>query len=55
MLLTCFACSQQVVASCLDTLHPVLLSNFSSQADLATCLKASACVPEIAGGPISHR
>lgn len=45
----------QVVASCLDSLGPVLLSGFDSQEDLAACLRASACVPEIAGGPVEHR
>ncbi|KAK9839773.1 hypothetical protein WJX81_000473 [Elliptochloris bilobata] len=45
----------KVVASCLDTLHPVILENFASAADLFTCLRASANVPEVAGGPVEHR
>lgn len=45
----------QVVASSLDTLDSVLLSNFRSKDDLVACLKASAAVPEVAGGPIEHR
>jgi predicted patatin/cPLA2 family phospholipase len=45
----------KVVASSLDTLSPVLLEGFNSQEDLVTCLRASACVPEIAGGPVAHR
>lgn len=44
-----------MVASSLDALSPVLLSGFNDRADLAASLKASACVPEIAGGPILHR
>lgn len=46
----------KVVASCLDSLAPVILQDFASPADLAACLKASAMVPEIAGGgPLLHR
>ncbi|PSC75485.1 Patatin Phospholipase A2-related [Micractinium conductrix] len=45
----------KVVASSLDTLDAVLLSDFTDPADLAECLKASATVPEIAGGPRLHR
>jgi hypothetical protein len=41
----------QVVASSLDTLDAVVLDRFSDKADLAACLKASANVPQIAGGP----
>jgi predicted patatin/cPLA2 family phospholipase len=45
----------KVVASCLDTLQPVILEDFSSVADLEACLRASANVPEVAGRPIVHR
>ena len=45
----------QVVASCLDTLQPVILENFKSEADLKDCLRASATVPVVAGEPIKHR
>ena len=45
----------QVVASSLDTLDSVLLSGFHSREDLVACLKASANVPELAGGPLEHR
>ncbi len=45
----------QVVASCLDTLRPVVLEDFYDRADLATCLKASANIPVIAGAPMLHR
>ena len=45
----------QVVASSLDTLDSILLSNFRSKDDLVSCLKASAAVPEVAGGPVEHR
>jgi predicted patatin/cPLA2 family phospholipase len=45
----------KVVASCLDSLRPVLLEGFTSPADLAACLRASACVPEVAGGYVAHR
>lgn len=37
----------KVVASCLDTLQPVILERFRSAADLSTCLRASANVPEV--------
>ena len=33
----------------------MLLHSFTDRADLAECLKASATVPEIAGGPRLHR
>ena len=36
----------KVVASCLDTLQPVILERFASAADLSACLRASANVPE---------
>ena len=36
----------KVVASCLDTLQPIILEEFKSAADLSTCLRASANVPE---------
>jgi hypothetical protein len=41
----------KVVASCLDSLQPVLLSNFSDRAELAEALKATAAVPQLAGPP----
>ncbi len=44
-----------MVASSLDSLQPVILDNFACKNDLATCLKASANVPEIAGVPVEHR
>ncbi|KAG2488924.1 hypothetical protein HYH03_012546 [Edaphochlamys debaryana] len=40
----------QVVASCLGSLRPVLLSDFHDRHELAAALKASAAIPEIAGG-----
>lgn len=45
----------KVVASCLDTLQPVILEDFTSPQDLETCLRGSANVPEVAGRPIAHR
>lgn len=48
-------CVPQVVASCLDTLQPIILDNFSSREDLQQCLRASAQVPAVAGDPIDHR
>ncbi|KAK9825984.1 hypothetical protein WJX74_003239 [Apatococcus lobatus] len=45
----------KVVASCLDTLQPVTLSDFTGKADLKRCLQCSANVPNIAGSPIQHR
>lgn len=45
----------KVVASSLDTLSPVLLEEFESKRDLVECLRASANVPRVAGGPVSHR
>ncbi len=45
----------QVIASCLDTLQPVILTDFTSKADLKRCLQCSANVPNIAGSPIQHR
>jgi predicted patatin/cPLA2 family phospholipase len=41
----------KVVASSLTTLNSEILTNFSDRRDLAECLKASANVPEIVGGP----
>ena len=35
----------QVVASCLDTLQPIILEDFESPEDLQMCLRASAQVP----------
>ena len=37
----------KVVASCLDTLQPVILEDFTGAQDLETCLRASANVPEV--------
>jgi len=45
----------QVVASCLDTLQPVILEDFDGPEDLKECLRASAAVPVVAGDPITHR
>ncbi|KAG7671719.1 hypothetical protein Ndes2526B_g07387 [Nannochloris sp. 'desiccata'] len=45
----------KVVASSLDALGPVLLSDFKDKDDLVTALRASATVPEVAGGPVLHR
>ena len=45
----------KVVASCVDSLAPVVLDAFTDAADLAACLRASAQVPEVAGGPVHHR
>jgi predicted acylesterase/phospholipase RssA len=45
----------KVVASCLDTLQPVILECFDSPQDLKQCLRASAAVPVVAGDPITHR
>lgn len=45
----------KVVASSLDTLSPILLQDFEDKADLVECLRASANVPEVAGGPVKHR
>ncbi|GLI62422.1 hypothetical protein VaNZ11_005044, partial [Volvox africanus] len=41
----------KVVASCLDSLQPVILSDFADRSELAEALKATAAVPEIAGPP----
>ena len=45
----------KVVASSLDSLSPVLLENFESKYDLIQSLRASACVPKVAGNPVHHR
>ena len=45
----------KVVASSLDTLRPELLHSFSDKEDLRNSLRASATVPEVAGGPVEHR
>ena len=45
----------QIVASCLDSLQPVLLDNFADENDLRECLRASAAVPVVAGPPVNHR
>lgn len=42
-----------VVASSLTSLRSELLAGFGSSAELVEALKASACVPEIVGGPRS--
>lgn len=47
--------ASQVVASCLDSLEPILLEDFEDKEDLVACLKASANVPRIAGDPVEHR
>ncbi|KAG2437370.1 hypothetical protein HXX76_006025 [Chlamydomonas incerta] len=41
----------KVVASCLDSLQPVIISDFADRAELAEALKATAAVPQIAGPP----
>ena len=45
----------KVVASCLDTLQPVILENFTSAQDLETCLRASANVPEVSPEPLGAK
>lgn len=45
----------KVVASSLTTLRSEVLTGFRDRSDLVECLKASANVPEIVGGPRSHR
>ena len=45
----------KVVASSLDSLSPVLLENFEDKEDLIQSLRASACVPKVAGNPVVHR
>lgn len=45
----------KVVASSLTTLRSEVLDSFADRQDLVECLKASANVPEIVGGPRSHR
>ncbi|KAG2488923.1 hypothetical protein HYH03_012545 [Edaphochlamys debaryana] len=45
----------KVVASCLGTYQSVLLSDFHDRHELAAALKASAAVPQIAGGPRTVR
>lgn len=45
----------KVVASCLDSLEPILLEDFESKEDLVACLKAFANVPCITGDPVIHR
>lgn len=44
-----------VVASSLVSLSPLLLQKFTDKNDLIACLRASATVPEVAGGPVHHR
>ncbi len=45
----------KVVASSIDSLGPILLTDFKDKDDLVTSLRASATVPEVAGGPVVHR
>ncbi|KAK9794392.1 hypothetical protein WJX73_007160 [Symbiochloris irregularis] len=45
----------KVVASCLDTLQPIILEGFTDENDLRQCLRASAQVPAVAGDPVLHR
>lgn len=45
----------KVVASSLTSLRSEVLDSFTDRGDLVECLKASANVPEIVGGPRSHR
>lgn len=45
----------KVAASSIDQKKPVLLENFRDKQDLVECLRASATVPGIAGGPVDHR
>jgi predicted patatin/cPLA2 family phospholipase len=45
----------KVVASSLTTLTSEILTDFTDRRDLAECLKASANVPEIVGGPRTWR
>ena len=45
----------KVIASCVDSLAPVVLDDFADAQDLAGCLRASANVPEVAGEPVVHR
>jgi len=45
----------KVVASSLTTLRSEVLDSFSDRSDLVECLKASANVPQIVGGPRCHR
>lgn len=45
----------KVVASSLDSLRSEILEGFTDPYDLCECLKASANVPEIVGGPRHHR
>lgn len=45
----------QVIASSLTSLRSEILSDFTSREDLVECLKASANVPQIVGGPRNHR
>jgi predicted patatin/cPLA2 family phospholipase len=45
----------KILASDIDRSEPVLLSDFRDKQDLVECLRASAMVPGIAGGPVRHR
>ena len=49
------ASGTQVVASCLDSLEPIVLDNFVDEHDLRECLRAGATVPAVAGPPVVHR
>ena len=44
----------KVVASCLDTLQPIILEDFADAQDLETCLRASANVPEVSTFTMTH-
>ncbi|KAG1663827.1 hypothetical protein FOA52_013392 [Chlamydomonas sp. UWO 241] len=41
----------KIVASSLDALRPIILSDFTSETDLLECLAASATIPEVVGPP----
>jgi len=45
----------KIAASSLNANKSVLLENFRDKQDLVECLRASASVPGIAGGPVYHR
>lgn len=45
----------KIVASSLDQLSSVTMQDFKDKDDLLCCLRASANIPEIVGGPMWHR
>ncbi len=45
----------KIAATSLSARAPVLLEGYEGKEDLKQCLRASACVPGIAGGPVRHR